>query len=70
MVYKIEAFIPTKIVYPTLWAQTFDFEENDKSLEGRLDFLEELREDSQVLIRGFKQCVALAHDGRVKIKVI
>ncbi|CAL9023426.1 unnamed protein product, partial [Prunus brigantina] len=61
-----EAVAPVEISQPTYRTSTYEAEANDEQLALNLDFIDELRDQSNMRNVGYKQRIAKYYDSRVK----
>ncbi|CAL2266418.1 unnamed protein product [Prunus armeniaca] len=61
-----KAVTPVEIGQPTYQTSTYDAEANDEQLALNLNFIDELRDQSNMRNVAYKQCIAKYYDSRVK----
>ncbi|CAL2266417.1 unnamed protein product [Prunus armeniaca] len=61
-----KAVTPVEIGQPTYQTSTYDAEANDKQLALNLNFIDELRDQSNMRNVAYKQCIAKYYDSRIK----
>ena len=68
MSYGAEAVIPIETGFPTLRAQTFNPNDNDRLLERSLDLIEERRENAMVQLAYYQHKLKQGYGARVKLR--
>ncbi|CAL2254440.1 unnamed protein product [Prunus armeniaca] len=63
-----KAVAPVEIGQPTYRTSTYDSEANDQQLALNLDFIDELRDQSNMRDVAYKQCIAKYYESQVKLR--
>ncbi|KAK2998279.1 hypothetical protein RJ639_022952 [Escallonia herrerae] len=66
LAFGTEALIPVEIGLPSLRLLTYDPNMNDEALRCNLDLLDEQRDQAQLRLAAYQQCVARYHDRRIR----